>query len=136
MENLTMSTLNWLAILVAAVSAFVVGGLWYGPLLGKVWMSASGVTEEQSKQANMARTFGLAFVLEFVAALVLAMFIGPDAGLAFGLFAGGSVGLFWVAAALGVVYLFEGRPLAHWLVNSGYFVLSFLIMGAILGAWS
>jgi hypothetical protein len=40
-----------------------------------------------------------------------------------------------VASGLGVVYLFEQRPLAHWAVNAGYHVVSYSIMGLILGAW-
>jgi hypothetical protein len=130
-----MSAINWLAVLVAAVSSFIIGGLWYGPLLGKAWMRASGVSEEEARQANMAMVFGLSFLLQLVAAVVLAMFIGPDADLAFGLAAGGSVGLFWIASALGVVYLFERRPLSHWAVNSGYQIVAYLVMGAILGVW-
>lgn len=130
-----MSAINWLAVLVAAVSSFIIGGLWYGPLLGKAWMRASGVSEEETREGNMALIFGLSFLLQLVAAVVLAMFIGPEADLAFGLAAGGSVGLFWIASALGVVYLFERRPLAHWAVNSGYQVVAYLVMGAILGVW-
>jgi len=130
-----MSAINWLAVLVAAVSGFIIGGLWYGPLLGKTWMRVSGVTEEQTKQGNMGMIFGVSFILQLLAAIVLAMFIGPESDLTFGLMAGGSVGLFWVATSFGVVYLFEQRPFAHWAVNSGYWVVAYLVMGGILGAW-
>ena len=129
------ASINWLAVLVAAVSTFLLGGLWYGPLLGRAWMRASGMTEEQAKQGNMGMVFGVSFVLQLVAALVLAMFIGGDATAMFGLFAGASVGVAWVASALGVIYLFEQRPFGHWMVNAGYHVVSFTIMGLILGAW-
>ena len=130
-----LEAINWLSVVVAAVSTFVLGGLWYGPLFGKAWMRASGVTEEQARAGNMGMIFGVSLVLQFLAATVLAMFIGREADLVFGLMAGGSVGLFWVATAFGVVYLFEQRPLGHWAVNSGYHVVSFLLMGGILGAW-
>lgn len=130
-----MSGLNWLAVIVAAVSSFIIGGLWYGPLLGKAWMRASGMTEEKAQQGNMGMVFGVSFVLQLAAAVVLAMFLGPESDLIFGLVAGGSVGVFWVATAFGVVYLFERRPLAHWAVNSGYWVVAYLVMGAILGAF-
>lgn len=130
-----VAAINWIAVVVAAVATFVLGGLWYGPLFGQRWMAASGVSEEEVAQGNPARTFSISFVLQFVAAAVLAMFIGPEAGLAFGLAAGGAVGLFWVAGAFGVVYLFEQRPFAHWAVNAGYQVVSYLLMGGILGAF-
>jgi hypothetical protein len=127
--------INWLAVAAAAVSSFLIGGVWYGPLFGKVWMRASGISEERARQAYQGLIFSVSFVLQLVAAVVLAMFIGAEATLSFALFAAGSVGLFWVAPAFGVVYLFEQRPLAHWAVNAGYHVVAFLVMGAIIGAW-
>lgn len=130
-----MGGINVWAVIVAAVSTFVLGGLWYGPLFGRAWMRASGVTEEQAKAGNMGLIFGVSFVLQLVAAWVLAMFIGSEATFSFGLFAGGAAGIAWVATAFGVVYLFEQRPLGHWAVNAGYHVVSYLIMGGILGAW-
>jgi len=129
-----MAGVSWLAILVAAFVTFLLGGLWYGPLFGKPWMRASGVTEERARQGNMPLIFGLSFVLQLLAAFSLDMFIG-EAGTGFGVFAGAMTGIFFVATAFGVVYLFEQRPFAHWAVNAGYHVVSFTIMGAILGAW-
>ena len=111
----------------------MLGAVWYGPLLGKRWMAGAGMTEEKVAQANMGRTFGVAFLLQGVQAVVLAMFIGSDAGLAVGLLAGVLVGAAWVATAFGVVYLFEQRPLDHFVVNAGYMVVSFSVMGAVLG---
>jgi len=130
-----MGSIHWLAVLVAAVATFVLGGLWYGPLFQTRWMAAAGVTPERLRQGSVGRIFGVAFVLQLVAAFVLAMFIGPEASLAVGTAAGLAVGLFWVAASLGVIYLYERRPLAHWAINAGYQVLAYTVMGAILGIW-
>jgi len=133
----SVGDVNYLAVLVAAVSNFVLGGLWYSAaLFGKPWMAASGMSEEKARSANMGKLFGAAFVLEFLAAFVLAMFLGRDAGFHFGLLAGLHVGLFWVGGGLGVVYLFEQRPFKLWLVNAGYMTIAFTVMGGILGAWS
>ncbi len=133
----TMASINYLAVLVAALSNFALGALWYSRVLfGNPWMQASGMTEEKVRSANMGRTFGLAFVLELVAAFVLALFIGPDAGLHLGLLFGLHIGLFLVGGSLGVLYLFEQHPLKLWLVNAGYMTVAFGLMGAILGAWS
>ncbi len=129
-----MGATSWLAILAAAFLTFVLGGLWYGPLFGKPWMRASGMTEERARQGNTPLIFGLSFVLQLLAAFSLDMFIGEE-GASFGLFAGSMTGIFFVATAFGVVYLFEQRPLAHWAVNAGYHIVSFTMMGAILGAW-
>ena len=130
-----MEGINWLAVVTAAVSTFMIGGLWYGPLFGKPWMRASGMTEEKAAQANMGKVFGISFVLQFLAATVLAAFIGAHATQGIAVAAAAAVGLFWVAPAFAVVYLFEQRPLAHWAVNAAYHVVSFTVMGVILGLW-
>lgn len=126
---------NWLAVIVAALTTFVLGGLWYGPLFGKAWMRATGITEEKAKQANIPLVFGASFVLELIAAVVLAMFIGGEATFGFAVAAAASVGVCWVAPALGVLYLFEQRPLSHWLINAGYHSVAFTLMGVIIGVW-
>jgi hypothetical protein len=131
-----LANVNWLAVLVAALSTFILGGLWYGPFFGRSWMRASGMTEERVNAGNKALIFGVSFVLQFVAALVLDMFIGAEANVAFGTAAGAAVGIFWVATAFAVVYLFEQRPVAHWAVNAFYHIVSYTIMGVILGAWN
>ena len=130
-----MPQINYLAVALAALSAFVLGGLWYSPILfaGR-WAALSGVSEEKLKSGSMAKIFGTTFVLNLVAAFVLAMFIGPAAGIKFATLAGLAVGLGWVATSFGVSYLFERRPLGLWLINAGYFTLHFTLMGAIIGA--
>ena len=124
---------NWIAVLVAAVSAFILGGLWYGPLFGKKWMAHTGMTEERAKSMNMARTFGLSFILSFVAAFVFAMFLGRHPGVEFATGAGFAAGLCWVGASFGINDLFEDRPFGLWLINAGYHTLQFTIYGLVLG---
>lgn len=130
-----VAAVNWLAVILAAVSTFALGALWYGPLFGRPWSRASGVTEEMARESNMARTFGIAFVLTLLAAFALAMFIGPEATIGFGVFAGFMTGSFFIATAFGVVYLFEQRPLLLWAIDAGYNVVAFTLMGAIIGAF-
>jgi len=135
--NLAVSSVNYLAVLVAAVAVYVLRTLWYSPaFLGKLWITASGLTEETAKEGNPGLIFGVSFLLELVAAFVLAMFIGTEATVSSGLQTGFLAGLFWVSTALGVVYLFERRSLRLWLLNAGYLTLAFTVMGGILGAWS
>lgn len=127
--------INWMAVLAATFTGFVIGGLWYTPLFGAAWQRATGLGAEALAARSMPRVFGLSFLLLLVAAINLAMFIGPGQTVLFGAFAGGAAGIGWVATAFGVVYLFEARPLTHWLVNAGYFVVTLTAMGAILAAW-
>ena len=73
---------NWLSVVVAALSGFVVGSIWYGPLFSKPWMHYSGMTREKGAQANPALIFGGAFVLNLVAASGIALQNGaPIVGL-------------------------------------------------------
>jgi hypothetical protein len=135
MQN-AFHNLNWLAIVAAAISAFVLGGLWYSPLLfSKRWMKETGITEEQTKNANMGKIFGLALILALIASFFLALFIGKDAGALAGAMAGFMAGLGWVFTFMGISYLFESRTLGHFLINSLYSVASLTIMGLIIGAW-
>ena len=129
--------INWLAVVAAALSTFVVGGLWYSPVLfGKVWLKANGFTEAQAQSFNKARAFGGAFLLALVMSANLAMFLAdPTTTLLWGMTAGALAGVGWVAAGLAVVALFENRSLSYILVNGGYLIVSFVLMGAILGAW-
>lgn len=130
-----MVEVNYWAVLVAAVSAFVVGGIWYSSLLfGKAWMRESGMTDERAAQASPAKTFGLAFVLSLLAAWAFAMFLG-DVGWQEGTLYGFMAGLFWVAASFGINYLFEQRSLRLWLINGGYHTVQFTLYGFVLGVW-
>ena len=93
-----MQGINWLAIAVAALSSFVLGGLWYSPLLfGKAWMRATGHTQESLKGGNMGLIFGLSFVLALIAAAVFALFLGPRPAFGFATGAGVAAGLGWIA---------------------------------------
>jgi hypothetical protein len=131
----TLSHLHWIAVIIAAIVGFPLGALWYGPLFGRPWMAATGITKERAQQANMTRVYATTLLLNLVIATSLAMFIGPEATLLDGLFAGFMAGFTFVAAAFGITYLFEFRPIKLWLINAGYQVVVFCVMGAILGAW-
>ncbi|MCB1569737.1 MAG: DUF1761 domain-containing protein [Dokdonella sp.] len=131
-----MPEFNIWAVLVAAVSAFVLGGLWYSPMLfGKPWQREAGVSEEQMKNANMGLIFGLAFVLSLVASLVFALFLGPRPPVSLGLGAGFAAGLCWVGASFGINYLFERKSLKLFLINAGYHTVQFTIIGLVLALW-
>lgn len=123
--------LNPIAIVAAAASAFVLGGLWYSLLFARPWQRAAGVTDEQLK-TGAPRIFIGSALLALVIAASLAAFIGAG-GVSFGLFAGVAAGLTFVAAAFGINYLFERRSLRLWAINAGYNVLSFTLMGLIIG---
>jgi hypothetical protein len=132
-----MDTLNWLAVLAAGISAFVLGGIWYSPaLLGKTWMKENNLTEDDIRQGNKGKIFGWSLLLSLVMAVNLGMFLhntpGLDLkmGLLYGLLAG-----VWVFCGIAIVGLFERKSGRYIFINGGYCLLALGIMGAIIGAW-
>jgi hypothetical protein len=126
--------IDWLAVLVAAVVTFVLGGVWYGPLFEKVWRAAEGRADPQTgRQKHPALVYGLSFVLMLIAAMALAVAIGPDPTVTRSVSFGLVVGVGWVATSFGVNYLFAGRRFALFAVDAGYNVVLFALMGLIIG---
>ena len=130
-----MDQVNFIAVLVAAVSTFLLGGLWYSKLLfGPAWQRAAGDMRKPG-DAHPARVFGLSFVFAVVAALAYAVLVPPatSVGMAVtqGLLAGAGV----VAASFGINYQFANRSTVLWLIDGGYHTAQFAIYGLILGLW-
>ncbi len=131
-----LSQINYLAVVVAAIISFVIGGVWYSPIMfAKAWMKENGFNEEELKNANMGKIFGSSFILALIISFNLAAFIGPQGDLSFGLFAGFAAGFGWVAMSIGTMYLFERRSFKLFLINAGYQIVTYTIMGGILGVW-
>lgn len=130
-----MESVNWLAVIAAAAAGFFIGGVWYGPIFGKAWMTAADMTDAKIKAGNPALIYGLTFFLNIIAAISLVMLLGPERTLQTGLFYGAIAGVTFVSTALGITYLFERRPLSQFLINAGYQTVNFATMGVILGAW-
>ena len=130
-------SINYLAVVVAALATFILGGLWYSPMLfGKAWMRVNNFTEEDLQTFSKARMFGWSFVFSLVMALNLAMFLaGPTTNTTWGMTAGALAGFGWVAMAIAIVGLFENKSWTYIWINGGYMTLAFVIMGAIIGAW-
>lgn len=127
---------NFFAVLAATVLAFVIGGLWYSPLLFfRAWLDGAGLTAEDAQQGHPAKIYGGAFAMTFVAATLMAVVIGHHKSVGVGIHWGLIVGLGWVATSFATNYLFERRSLKLWLVNAGYNVVLFVVMGAVIGLW-
>ena len=132
-----MPEVSLLATFLATVLSFVLGGLWYGPVFGKSWMRLVGVSGDTLRsRSNPAKTYGITFVLAFLASYVFGMFLGAHPGMALGLGAGASAGVCWVAASLWTNDLFEGRRAALIFINGGFHAVRFTLIGlsfALLG---
>ena len=129
-----MPDVNWLAVVVAAVSAFVLGGIWYGPLFKTTWCREAGVDMDANAR-HPAAVFGGAFVLSLVAAIAFAWYLGPAPKLHLALHSGLYVGVAFVATSFGINYAFAQRSLKLWLIDGGYHTLQFVLYGLVLGLW-
>lgn len=129
-------TVNFWAVLVAAVAAFVLGALWYSPLVfGAAWKRANGFGANEPVKAGGAGML-IAFLLTLVMSANLAMFLNdPKTTLAWGATAGFLAGFGWVAMGFGIISIFERKPWSYVIVNSGYLTVALGVMGAILGGW-
>jgi uncharacterized protein YneF (UPF0154 family) len=132
--------INFLAVLVAGVVAFAIGGLWYSPLLfAKQWVKAHGYTEDQVKemQKSAGKSYAIAIVCQLLIALAMAVLIGYIhlahcvQGLKLGL-------LIWagVAFPLGLMATaFSDKKIAVFWIDTGYQLVYLLIMGSIITVW-
>jgi len=128
--------INYWAVLVSALAFFMIGAIWYSPVLfANSWIKELGITKEEMAKGSMVKTFGISFLLMLVMAFNLAAFIGNGMGIQFGATAGALTGIGWVALAIGINYLYERKSFRIWLINAGYMAVSFTVMGAIIGAW-
>jgi hypothetical protein len=157
--------MNWIAILVAALSTLVVGFVWYHPkVFGTIWMKESGMTEEKMKGANMGLIFGISVIYAILISLVLMPLtihqwgalgmIGGDAtdalpsynafmadyGTNFRTFKHGALhgflaGLLLVLPVIGTNSLYERRSFKYTLVTGGFWIVCFMIMGGIICGW-
>lgn len=138
--------INWFAVLVAGISAFVLGGVWYSPaLFGKAWMKENNFTEEDVKKGNAAKIYGWSFLLSLIIAANLGMYLADSPAscpaecaqktdLVWGLTAGFLSGL-WPFCGLAIVSLFEQRSARYIFINGGYLLIALTLMGGIIGLW-
>ena len=121
------------AILVAAVSGFLVGGLWYGPLFGKAWQAARGLSDDAMKNANMPMIFGLTFVLNLFSAFILDHTLSTYGapGLSLSVMISSGVALGFIVPAIGVNYLFSRQSLRLFMIDAGYWLVVYSVMGVV-----
>lgn len=136
----SLEALNYWAVLVAALSTFLVGGLWYSPLLfGKAWKAENGFTEEQLKEGGgMVRIFGTTFLLSLIMATVLALYIGDHFGelaLLYDIKSAIILSLGLMAANMGKHYLFERKSMRLFMIHASHDLTAMILMAVIIGLW-
>lgn len=125
--------INWLGAGLSVLAVFLIGGPWYGPIFGKAWIKASGLSEEM-KGGHKGLVFGGAAVAGLIAAIALGWLIGPQPDLMRGITVGLVAGVGLVTMSFVINYLFAARTMALLVIDGGYYIVLFVVMGAIFGA--
>jgi hypothetical protein len=134
--TLAFDVVNWYAVLTATVIVFILGGLWYAPhFFGRPGIIAANAEMFGGPARRMDLIIVVAFIMIWTQASLLAAILGPNSDVSLGIKVGLMVGLFFVSTALAFHYVFERRPFWHLLINGGFQLVSFAIMGAIVGGW-
>jgi hypothetical protein len=128
--------INYWAVLAAAASNFVIGGIWYSPpLFVKPWLKMSGVSEETFNSGLPKALIG-DVVSSLLMAFVLACILGSiGKSLVEGLMVSAAIWLGFIASVILGSVTYEHKPIGYFLINAGYRLVSILAMGAILTLW-
>ena len=130
---------NLWAVLITAIVSMIVGALWYGPLFGKAWMRFVGFNKDSVKKMKMTATksMTLGFIGSLIMAYVLAVFVGLSG--ANTLVEGAMVGFWvWLGFAMPInasVFLWEGKSIKLFFLNTFQYLIKLKLMAAILAVW-
>jgi hypothetical protein len=129
-----MANANLLAILVAAASGFMLGGIWYGPVFGKIWQREVGLSDDQVKAINPVKVYGLMFSFSLLSALFLGHLLAhfnPDFPRTMMISSGTALG--FIIPALGTNYLFQQKSGTLFFIDAGYWLAFYSAMGLVFG---
>jgi len=134
-----MITVNFIAVIVATVAAFLVGALWYGPLFGKEWKRLMGFSDEAMRSMKMTpfqamaggfvATLVLTFVLANLMAMTLTVTVGAALTLAMWIWIG------FVATIMSNMVWYESRPMKLYFINASHYLVALLVAAFVLAWW-
>jgi hypothetical protein len=131
----SFSSVNWLAVVVGVVFSNALGFLWYGPLFGKPWTAL--INKRPEEMQGSPTMYLVTVVTSAIMMVVLNLLVVAMGGstLLQGALAGAFIWIGVGATASYVSNLFEGRPSGLWLINAGYNLVVFVVMGAVFVVW-
>jgi hypothetical protein len=131
-------SVNYPAVLVTAVVIFLLGGLWYSPVLfAKKWVALQGKSAEEMSGGAKPSLYVQVFICGLLIAWVMGLITRhmPLPSVAHGVLAGALLWLGFAGPTSFGTALFSFKPKALWAIDSGFNLVSFLIAGAILTVW-
>jgi hypothetical protein len=131
--------INFLAVAVAVIASFIVGALWYSPVLfGKLWMHLTGTTQiEMKNSTNVKRAYTVNIIGTIITALAIAViFDYADIKTPFEVLS--AVLILWVGISMPFSFndvIFGKKPIKLWALNGGHHLITLLVMGYIIALW-
>ncbi|MBS0196628.1 MAG: DUF1761 domain-containing protein [Planctomycetes bacterium] len=130
---------NYLAVVVAAIAMFLVGGIWYGAVFGRAWVGIHGYTPEQTKsmQKGAGKVYGMFLLTDLVRAWVTVLCLNAFhvTSVAGGICAATTLWLGYAATFHFENYAAHRKPIMAFALDAGYQILASATGGAILAAW-
>lgn len=131
-------TVDYVAVLIAAVVSMAIGFAWYSPkVLGNPWMRLSGIHPDPNNKKAMQKALTVNMVMSLISAFVLAHFVvlvnATDVAGAIQLAFWAWLG-FMAPVMIGVI-AWEGKPLALFAINAGYQLVQLIAMALVLALW-
>jgi hypothetical protein len=131
------------AVLVSALATMVVGFVWYSPwLFARRWTILMGYDpDDKAKLAEMQKSAGPSYMLSLVASVLSAAALGKIIAIAtihtplYGIKMGLAVWLGFVTTVQLTNALFMRQPAKLYAINTGYQLVCYVVMGAIMAAW-
>lgn len=134
-----LGDVNWLAILVAAITWFIIGALWYGPLFGKAWMASTGIDPRATDERPSAVIYVFPLLAYLVATVALAMLAEATASstLGHGIILGVVVGVGFALTLYAVEATFGSRPKpgSWFLISGAYQLIGIVVASVIVTVW-
>lgn len=129
---------NYLANIVAAIACFAFEAVWYSIFLN-TWINGIGRTMQWLESSGMKPAYQYATALVMTALMATAIscvtqLTGKQTALR-GIKVGALLWVGFVLTTCSTEYIFEVRPISLWLVNTGFWLLGMMLMGAIVGGW-
>jgi hypothetical protein len=139
MNAAIFSNINWLAVLVATITYFMLGAVWYSKaLFGAKWASLVGLDmTKPDKSKGMAQMMIGTFVLILLTSIGIALLINridlhlvPSA-LKLGLI----TGICFATTSVAISFIYESRPAGLYFIDCGYHLAGHIISAIILVLW-
>lgn len=127
-----LNEIDLLSVFVAAIAAFIVGAVWYSPMLFLTrWSTEAGVNPDE-EVSNPVKVYGLTFIYTLFASFSMAFILAPNTDIVRALLTALIVGVGIVATSLGINYQFALNSTEHWLIDSGFHIVRLMVIALVL----